>query len=117
MFFLYGNHERKKDLRGKSAALLRQEAHIKEAIVQRQCYNKKVNFARDRADLHFFKGRKGPSSISTTFSYSFDFAQQVAYPSNPDQTGDIYFNPILGGVFLHPYSGWVGRGGKIVPPV
>ena len=35
MFFLYGNHERKKDLTEKSAALLRQEAHIKEAIVQR----------------------------------------------------------------------------------
>ena len=46
-----------------SAALLRQEAHIKKATVQRECYNKrceesKINFARNRGDLQTFKGRK-----------------------------------------------------------
>ena len=35
--------------------------------------------------------RHDPCSLDTTMHYSFDFAQQVHYPSNPMQPGPIYF--------------------------
>ena len=41
-----------------------------------------------------------PSSNAITCHYSFDFAQQVHYPSNPQQPGPVYFlTPRKCGIF------------------
>ena len=38
--------------------------------------------------------RNEPCSKDVAFHYTFDFAQQFHYPSNPFQPGPIYFNTL-----------------------
>lgn len=62
---------------------------------ERELYNKACDNAKrsfkvleDTVDID--EGHD-PCSLDTTMHYSFDFAQQVHYPSNPMQPGPIYF--------------------------
>lgn len=62
---------------------------------ERELYNKACDDAKrsfkaleDSVDID---ERHDPCSLDTTMHYSFDFAQQVHYPSNPMQPGPIYF--------------------------
>ena len=77
----------------KSAALRRQEAHLLEASQERAFYTDCVASSKRIAaenDITMLDANT-QNSRDVTFHYSFDFAQQVHYPSNPLQPGPIYF--------------------------
>ena len=60
----------------KSVWLQQAEAHLQLAKVERECYNSQI------VDC------KAPTTSSGTKThYSFDYAQQVHFPSNPQQAG------------------------------
>ena len=66
------------------------EQHLKCAKLQRAYYQKQVQKSKE--------GVKNGTLAS--LSYSFDHAQQVHYPSNPQQPGPIYFKvPRKCGIF------------------
>ena len=68
--------------------------HLRKAKREREIYNSAVD-----ASKHFLKGHPNitllspscPCSLQGTVHYSYDYAQQVHYPSNPQQPGRIYF--------------------------
>ena len=79
----------------KSECVQVQQEHLNSAQTERELYRKvceeaKCNFeaVEDNIDLD---ERHEACSVATTMHYSFDFAQQVHIPSNPMQTGPIYF--------------------------
>ena len=76
----------------KSECVQVQQEHLNSVQTERELYRKvceevKCNFeaVEDNIDLD------EACSVATTMHYSFDFAQQVHIPSNPMQTGPIYF--------------------------
>ena len=77
----------------KSERLLRQEEHLRLVDVERRLYNemvggaKKVCFDRQLTELD------GGAACrrQMVMHYSFDYAQQVHLPSDPQQPGPIYF--------------------------
>lgn len=74
----------------KRGILLAAEQHLKCAKLQRAYYQKQVQKSKE--------GVKNGTLAS--LSYSFDHAQQVHYPSNPQQPGPIYFKvPRKCGIF------------------
>ena len=77
----------------KSAALRKQEAHLQDASQERAYYTNCVAGSKEVARLMNVSslGENAENSIDVAFHYSFDFAQQVHYPSNPLQPGPIYF--------------------------
>ena len=82
-------------------ALRRAEEHLTLVTQERSMYKNEVE--RSRKDVHVHFGQEGvfvpptpngviaPATNPITVHYSFDFAQQVHYPSNPLQPGPIYF--------------------------
>ena len=72
-----------------------QQYHLNLVQTERKLYRKACDDAKrnfkpleDSLDID---QRHDPCSLDTTMHYSFDFAQQVHYPSNPMQPGPIYF--------------------------
>lgn len=63
------------------------EKHIQSARNQRQHYNDQCKRAKDHWEM--FKGTA--SSYSDIMHYSFDYAQNLQFPCNPQQPGPIYF--------------------------
>ena len=79
----------------KSECVRTQQYHLNSVQTERELYNKACDDAKcsfkalgDSVDID---ERHDPCSLDTTMHYSFDFAQQVHYPSNPMQPGPIYF--------------------------
>ena len=82
-----------------SAQLRRQEAHLQHVRAERELYRKQVADAKLVA-VNTRLGPNPPCSKPITMHYSFDFAQQVHYPSDPLQPGPIYFlTPRKSGIF------------------
>ena len=82
-------------------ALHRTEEHLMLVTQERSLYRNEVERSREAVHVHF--GQEGvfvpptpnrviaPATNPINVHYSFDFAQQVYYPSNPLQPGPIYF--------------------------
>ena len=74
----------------KKKLLVTAEQHLEKAKLQRDYYRKQVDSSKDSV-------KKGTLNC---LSYSFDHAQQVHYPSNPQQPGPMYFKvPLKCGIF------------------
>jgi len=69
----------------KTAALADAMDHIEKAKLQRDHYNMWRNKAKSQTETEF-RGVKGKFQV-----LSFDFAEQIHYPSNPQQVGKSYF--------------------------
>ena len=68
--------------------------HLDEAKTSREHYNKQVktaknNFSHAREFSPFIPSQ--PCSFPGIAHYSWDYAQQLHYPTNPQQPGPIYF--------------------------
>lgn len=77
----------------KSEVLRFQEAHLEHARAERKHYTDLCQQSRQVAQslgLVQFE-RSPPMSRDICYHYSFDFAQQVHFPSDPLQPGQIYF--------------------------
>ena len=82
-------------------ALHKAEEHLLLVTQERSAYKQEVEQSRRHVKAHFTQegvfvsppphGMIAPASNAITVHYSFDFAQQVHYPSNPLQPGPIYF--------------------------
>ena len=82
-------------------ALKRAEQHLLLVTQERSIYKGKLELCKREVQGHFVvggvfvppppHGMIAPASNSISAHYSFDFAQQVHYPSNPLQPGPIYF--------------------------
>ncbi|KAK6167396.1 hypothetical protein SNE40_021432 [Patella caerulea] len=77
----------------KSVRCKTQEEHILKVTLERSLYNSMVQKARDvLKNLGVTELEStNPATRDITMHYSFDFAQQVHYPSNPLQPGPMYF--------------------------
>ena len=77
----------------KSDALRCQQNHLESAKREREHYIAACQSSKQVAkDLKLTTLQQSPpNSKPVSFHYSFDFAQQVHYPSNPHQPGPIYF--------------------------
>ena len=78
----------------KSEAIRTQQFHLIQADIQKADYNDRIQRAIDsmagkNPDISI--GKKPHNSVDMIAMYSFDFAKQVQYPSNPDQPGAIFF--------------------------
>ena len=104
--------------REKSATLLKAEEHLHQVQVERcfyktTCDSCKVSIQAFFSEANSFNPPPLASNISeNTYNikahYSFDYAQQDHYPSNPLQPGPTYFHtPRKCGIFginLKPYA-------------
>ena len=82
-------------------AVKRAEEHLFLVTQERSVYRHELEVSRQQAQAHFlFEGKFvpppphamiAPASNAISVHYSFDFAQQVHYPSNLLQPGLIYF--------------------------
>ena len=73
----------------------RQEEHLRLASGEREHYKNCCNESKARVQAHldevdFAFGQKA-CSYEGTVHYAYDYAQQLHYPSNPNQPGPIYF--------------------------
>ena len=88
----------------KSQCVLTQQEHLDRVQTERElyrntCCESKNNFKR-LEDTIKLDEQHDPCSIDTAIHYSFDFAQQIHFPSNPMQPGPIYFKtPRKCGIF------------------
>ena len=83
--------------RAKSAVVRAQEEHLFRSSSERSFYRSTVKAVEPTAHL-VLTANKGivpknnpPCSLKGKMHYSYDYAQQVHYPSNPLQPGPIYF--------------------------
>ena len=88
----------------KSAGVKLQQNHLAQAKAEREGYRKACEDAEETFNSmreHFnFTESHSSCSLNKTMHYSFDYAQQVHYPSNPMQPGPIYFKtPRKYGIF------------------
>ena len=72
-----------------------QEEHLRLASGERErykncCEESKHHVQHLLEEVDFAYGRE-PCSFNGTVHYSYDYAQQLHYPSNPNQPGPIYF--------------------------
>lgn len=79
----------------KADCIKAQQEHLDCAQVEREFYKKTcsdaaMTFGHTVAETNFNETNE-PCSFSGTMHYSFDYAQQVHFPSNPMQPGPIYF--------------------------
>ena len=82
-------------------ALQRAEDHLTLVTQEQSLYREALDESRRHMQAHFLlegkctppppHGMIAPASNNIMVHYSFDFAQQVHYPSNPLQPGPIYF--------------------------
>lgn len=88
----------------KANCIKAQQEHLDCVQVEREFYRKTCSdaattFSHTDADTNFNETHE-PCSFSGTMHYSFDYAQQVHFPSNPMQPGPIYFKvPRKCGIF------------------
>ena len=77
----------------KSKLVLDQEEHLRKASTQRSYFTATCESAKQTAiEQHLSSlSPHPPNSFSGAFHYSFDFAQQMLYPSDPMQPGPMYF--------------------------
>ena len=69
----------------KSATLLKQEEHLRQATTERSAYQRMCAESKAAAEaLHITELGRSDNPLAT-FHYSFDFAQQLHYPANPLQ--------------------------------
>ena len=59
--------------------------------MERSCYNQVCKAAKDDLPPGVTLGRQAACNFTGKAHYSFDFAQQIHYPSDPLQPGPIYF--------------------------
>ena len=88
----------------KVAAVRAQEEHLRLSAGERELYKNCCNQAKDGVQKHFreidLNVRREPSTYNGTVHYSYDYAQQLHYPCNPNQPGPIYFKtPRKCGIF------------------
>ena len=79
----------------KADCIKAQQEHLDCAQVEREFYRKTCSdaatiFSHTDADTNLNETHE-PCSLNGTMHYSFDYAQQVHFPSNPMQPGPIYF--------------------------
>ena len=67
----------------KSSQLLEAEKHLEMASQERQVYNSECTMAKET----LLESPLNPSSVHV----SFDYAQQIHFPSSPQQVGPLYF--------------------------
>ena len=74
----------------KSATLLRQDQHLREATAERTSYQAACAYSKTFAEEQGGISELGRSdNPPASFHYSFDFAQQMHYPANPLQSGPV----------------------------
>ena len=74
----------------KSATLLRQDQHLREATTERIAYQAACAYSKTFAEEQGIS-ELGRSDKPPAPSISFDFAQQLHYPANPRQPGPVFF--------------------------
>ena len=79
----------------KAEAIRAQEQHLQLAAGERQfykncCKQSKENICQHLQEIDFNFGHAS-CSYNGTVHYSYDYAQQLHYPSHPNQRGPIYF--------------------------
>ena len=75
----------------KSAVLREFEEHLETVTKERSFYKTICDEVKAQIPSDLNLGHHDPCSFQGKCHYSFDFAQQVMYPSNPLQPGPIYF--------------------------
>ena len=87
----------------KMAALAEHSDHLNKAKRERELYNSAVDQSKKVLDENpaiSLVAPNSPCSLQGTVHYSFDYAQQIHFPSNPQQPGPIYFKtPRKCGIF------------------
>ncbi len=87
----------------KIAAVQSHQDHLRTAKREREIYNSSVDaskaFLKGHPTISLLSARQ-PCSLQGTVHYSYDYAQQVHFPTNPQQPGPIYFKtPRKCGIF------------------
>ena len=87
----------------KISAVEAHQDHPEKAECKREIYNSAVDASKDFLKHHptisLLSGSR-PCSLKGAVHYSYDYAQEVHYPSNPQEPGPIYFKtPIKCGIF------------------
>ena len=76
-------------------AVRRQEEHLRLASGEREYYKMVCKETKAHVQAHLeeadFTFGQRPCSYKGTVHYSYDYAQQLHYPANPNQPGPIYF--------------------------
>ena len=84
----------------KSDALKVAEEHLRVVEVERKYYKSTVETCRQSVRAHYTVNgefqppplsARPPNSVDISVHYSFDYAQQVHFPYNPQQPGPLYF--------------------------
>ena len=75
----------------KSEAAREMMCHLEQAAKERSLYNSVCEEAKRSVSSDTALGPHDPCSFESVCHYSFDFAQQVHYPCNPQQPGPIFF--------------------------
>ena len=88
----------------KAEFVRQQERHWSLAAGERKFYKNCCKTTKEALTEHLkdidFTEKHAPCSLDGTVRYSYDYAQQPHYPSNPYQPGPIYFkNPCKCGLF------------------
>ena len=74
----------------KSECIRQQQVHLDKVVIARSLYQEMVRASKVSVQ-DFRLGVNVPASRDITVHYRFDYAQQVHYPSDPMQTGPMYF--------------------------
>ncbi|KAJ8043724.1 hypothetical protein HOLleu_10939 [Holothuria leucospilota] len=76
----------------KAAKLIQQQEHLRVVNQERVLYQQHVKESKAAlTGKEMSLGEHAPCSMEGSMHYSFDFAQQVHNPNDPDQPGPIYF--------------------------
>ena len=79
----------------KAEAIRAQEEHLRLAAGEREFYKKCCQKLKKSINDHLqevdFSVEHEPCSYTGTVHYSYDYAQQLHFPTNPNQPGPIYF--------------------------
>ena len=85
----------------KSDVLKVAEEHLRVVEVERKFYKSTVEACRQSVRAHYtvngefqpppLSSQIPPNSVDISVHYSFDYAQQVHFPCNPQQPGPLYF--------------------------
>lgn len=79
----------------KAEAVRAQEQHLRLAAGEREFYKNCCQKSKENINDHLqevdFSVEREPCSYTGTVHYSYDYAQQLHFPANPNQPGPIYF--------------------------
>ena len=79
----------------KTEVVRQQERHLSLAAGEREFYKNCCKTTKEALTEHLkdvnFTEKRAPCSLHGSVHYSYDYAQQLHYPSNPYQPGPIYF--------------------------